>query len=165
MSIILVIPARCSSYSHWISPYLMAFVKFLPWNVKTTPCQHSIWDEDSTAVLDQLWCSTCVLVAGDSVGGHGFVLSLTLVTPRCHPQTAQGTGINSPPPMPGSRITNIKWFQLVFFSWRSERRELTTDLLCQHVMAAVSVQDRALQLTNSFPGKHQLGISSTALTV
>lgn len=105
-----------SSYYPGISPYLMTFVKYFPWNVKTTLCQCLMWDEESTAILDQLWCSTCVPMAGNDVGGHVFVLTVTPVTPRCHPQAAQGTGISSPPTTPGSRITNIEWFQLVFFS-------------------------------------------------
>lgn len=47
VSIILVIPPRYTPYYHGISPYLMTFVKHFPWTVKTTLCQHWIWDEDS----------------------------------------------------------------------------------------------------------------------
>lgn len=128
VSIILLIPPRHTPYNRGIPPYFMTFVKHFPWNVKTTLCQHWIWDGDSTAILDQLWCSSCVPLPGDNVGGHGFVLTLTLVTPQCHPQAAQGTGINSPPTTPGSRTTNIKWFQLK--EWKERAGHWLVMLTC-----------------------------------
>lgn len=158
-------PKQCPS-PWWCHPALITTEHLLIWwhllnafHGMWKQLSVNTWDEASPAILDQLWCSLCVLMAGTAWVGMALCSHLSQLGVTLGLHKGQG----SPPTPPGSRITNMKWFQLVFFSWRRERRELSTDLLCQHVMTAVSVQGRAPQVTNSFPAKHQLGISSTTL--